>query len=165
VKTQIGGIGDGRGGFTAIEMVVVVMLVAVLASISLRSFGSVLTGTNVRSALQTIQSVHAQARARAIERGQLSRFVIDATNDRVSVVVGNDTIETVNIGSNFDVDIQLATSTITLCMSPRGFGEADCNSFDGAQRIALTSGAETVTLVLFPLGQMIRSEAIPLDAN
>ncbi len=109
--------------------------------------------------------MHAQARARAIERGQLSRFVIDATNDRVSVVVDGDTIETVNIGTNFDVDIQLDASAITLCMSPRGFGEADCNSFDGAQKIALTSGAETTTLVLFPLGQMIQSESIPLDVR
>lgn len=143
-------------GFTAVEMVIVVVLMAILTSIAVRSFGNVLSSTNVRGARNVFRSLHARARAQAIERGQLSRLIVNAGSDQVVISIGADTLETVNFGTNFEVDIQLASGTsLTLCMSPRGFAEMDCNSFTGAQTIVLASGSGSFSMELLPMGQLV----------
>jgi prepilin-type N-terminal cleavage/methylation domain-containing protein len=144
-----------KSGFTIPELVIVILIGSILASIAIRSAGPVLTQTSVRSAARTFGALHARARAHAIERGSIARLRVDATQDRVSVTVGSDTIEVVDFGESQSVDIQASVPTITLCFNPRGFGERGCSSFDTGVEIAFAQGAEVSEVRLWPLGQLV----------
>lgn len=59
----------GSEGFTAIELLVVISIIAVLASLAGPSFSGLIERWRVRSAVEDLQSVLYYARAEAIKRG------------------------------------------------------------------------------------------------
>ncbi len=141
-------------GFTFTEIMIALVVGSVLTSVAVQNAGPVLSETAVRGAAQTFSSLHARARAHAVERGVIARLRVDTSRDNVTVMVGSDTIEIVTFGASQGVDIQAAAPTITLCINPRGFGERGCSSFESSVSISFVQGAKASEVTLWPLGQL-----------
>ncbi|TVP42053.1 MAG: prepilin-type N-terminal cleavage/methylation domain-containing protein [Gemmatimonadales bacterium] len=142
-----------RSGFTLLEMIVVIAIGGVLASIVTLSFSRVQGQMATRSAQSNFLSLHAQARALAVERGVTSQFaVVDATG-LVTVRVGSNVVNQVNLTSEFAVTV--ATSGggggFTQCFTPRGI--ADLNCVTAARTVTFTRGDRSTQVEVLPLGQ------------
>jgi prepilin-type N-terminal cleavage/methylation domain-containing protein len=142
-----------KGGFTILEMVVVVMVGALLAGIALQSLQGVQGRAAARQARMTFASLHARARANSIETGQLVRLGVDRDQDSVWVQRGTTRVETVRFDEELGVDIQ-GTGQLTLCMNPRGFAETTCNSFTSTETVVFAAGGDTAGLQIRTMGQL-----------
>lgn len=151
---------NDRRGFSLIELVLVLAVGGLLAAVAVNTFTSVQPRMATRSADSGFQTLHAQARAYAVERGTRTRFVVDAGQNRVSVFVGvgadEELVRSVDFLSAYNVEIDAAGSPVQLCMSPRGFGEVGCNSFTNAADVTFRRAGESRSVRILPLGQLIR---------
>jgi prepilin-type N-terminal cleavage/methylation domain-containing protein len=144
---------DDRG-FTIIEMMVVVMIGAILATIAMQSFQGVQGRAAARAARNTFVSLHARTRANAIERGQIVKLNIDKDGDSVWITRGTTQVEAVRMGGeDFGVDIQ-GSGTLTLCMTPRGYAEINCNNFTSTQTLVFEAGGDTARIDMQTMGQL-----------
>jgi general secretion pathway protein H len=64
-------------GFTLIEMVIVITLIALISAILMATVGGGMEGLRLRSAAKEIASELRHARAQAMAKGEVQRFVID----------------------------------------------------------------------------------------
>lgn len=142
-------------GFTIIEMLVVVLVGAILASIAMSGYARVQSRLAVRSARDTFASLHSRARAHAVERGVAARFNVDASGDSVWISSGGTRIDGLDFRSAMGVDIRSSPSSVTLCMTPRGYADPGCNSFTSTVTFSFAQGAESTTLSLRTLGQLV----------
>lgn len=144
-----------RSGFTLIELVIALIVSGILLSITVAGFAAVERRTAVRQARNVFAGLHARARAHAIEFGTIARLGVDLGGDSVWVDRDGTIVETVRIGEEFGVDLSSSVTGITLCMSPRGYADTDCNSFGSAVKIGFARGSsEVMTATLLPLGQL-----------
>lgn len=141
-------------GFTLIEVVIAVLIGSILTSIALTGYGSAKSRYAVRGARNSFVSIHARARAAAIEGGTTARLHVFPGGDSVTVVRGGVTLESVNFQDVFGVDIQ-ASGNLTLCMSSRGFADTACNSFSSAETLTFRAGPDGSGLEILPLGQLV----------
>lgn len=144
-----------RHGFTLIELVIAILIGSILTSIALSSYGNARGRFAVRGARSTFASLHARARAQAIERGTTVRLLLDVAGDSVSLWVGADRLETLYFSDEFNVDIESSEGNLRLCMNSRGYADTDCNSFNVPVKLAFVSGGDAATLELLPLGQLV----------
>ncbi|HKJ02455.1 MAG TPA: prepilin-type N-terminal cleavage/methylation domain-containing protein, partial [Longimicrobiales bacterium] len=77
-----------RRGFSLIEIVVTLVAGSVLLGIAAPSVSGVRGHFAVSGARTTFSSLHARARAQAIERGGTVRLVVDAAHDHVAIWSG-----------------------------------------------------------------------------
>jgi len=144
-----------RRGFTLIEVAVTLLVGVLLTTMAIRGFGNTTSRMTVTQARNSFASLHARARAVAIERGQDALFMIDEAGDSVWVTVGGDRIEHRDFSETMDVEIDTSPSgTITLCMTPRGFAETACNSFSTSATIRFQQGGQYRIAEILPLGQI-----------
>jgi prepilin-type N-terminal cleavage/methylation domain-containing protein len=141
-------------GFTLIEVVITIVIGVILTSIAIKGFGEIGNQTAARSARQTFASLHARARAHAIERGQIVRLLVDATGDSVWITRDTEVLESVRFAEEYAVDIQSSPDRFTLCMNARGFADTDCNSFSSSVRVVFSRGTQDYSAELLPLGQL-----------
>jgi prepilin-type N-terminal cleavage/methylation domain-containing protein len=113
--------------FTLIEMVIVIAVIGILLTVSLPFFRSANLKSDLRASIDAIASMHATAKAAAIQRGRLTRLVLSASASQVFVVAnkaagtGVDTVGLVeNLGSRFGVTFTSTRDTLTF--TPRGVG-------------------------------------------
>lgn len=138
-----------------IELVVALVIGAVLTGIAVSSISDAQGRTSVRGARRTFAALHARARATAIEGGTTTRMFIDLGGDSVALIRNGVSLDVVHFGGELDVDLRSGSSTLTLCMSSRGFANDACNSFTTAQTIEFWQNADSATVRLLPLGQLI----------
>lgn len=143
-----------RQGFTVIELVVVIVVAGILIMIAIQAMGAVQHRMASEQAARTFQTLHARARAHAIEGGTNTRLVVDVAGDSVSVRRGGDALETIRFREEFGVDI--TGSSLILCMGPRGYADTDCNSFTSPITLSFTQNGKTESVQLLPLGQLVR---------
>ncbi len=147
-----------RKGVTILELVVALVIGGVLVGIVFNTFGDLQARTGVRSAESNFRSLHAQARASSIERGEIVRLTVDSGGNRVSVVGGPsgdpETLRTVDFRDSFGTELESRPTTFELCMTPRGFADVGCNSFTGEARIIFRRGGAETGLAILPLGQL-----------
>ena len=86
-----------------------VLIGITLTDMAVRRVAPVQSRVAVSSSANTLKSLAARTRAHAIERGTIARLEIDTAEDRVSVVVGAEVLESVDFTS-MGVDLQSATS-------------------------------------------------------
>lgn len=139
-------------GFTFLELVVAIAVAGILLSITIRTFGSVRHSFAAQQGRQVFESLHARARAQAIESGTVTRLVVDVDGDSISLVRGAAVLETIRMRSQMDVDI--VGSSLVLCMNSRGFADTACNSFAKPTELVFESGSEKEAVLLLPLGQI-----------
>lgn len=147
---------DRESGFTFAEVIVVLVVGAVLVSISIGGFGDVTSRFSVRGARQDFAALVARARVHAIERSVMTRVRIDEAADSVWIETAADRVAVLDLRESRGVDVETSQyGIVTLCMSPRGFADVTCNSF-GSYTVALefSQGGESANLMILPLGQL-----------
>lgn len=143
-------------GFTLIELVVALVIGAILTSLALSSFGSARGAGAVRGARTTFATLHARARAQAIEAGTRVIMVIDPAGDSVALVRGTDILETIRFNEELKVTLTTSTgSVLRVCMNARGFADTGCSNFNTTVGVRFTQNADTANVRILPLGQLV----------
>ena len=142
-------------GFSILEITVAVLIGTTLTGMAVRRIAPVQSAVAVSSSAHTLASLAARTRAHAIERGMIARLEIDTAEDRASVVVGGEVLESFDFKST-GVDLRSDASRVRLCINPSGFGETGCNSFVSDVTIELVRGEKSSTIVLGPLGRVVK---------
>ena len=152
-----------RPGFTAVEMVIVVVLVGILISISLPGLNGMQRNKTAQNARDSFVWLAARARARAIETGVIQLLEIDPAAERVWIVrrgatLPTDTLLTVDYPTEFAATITTRTNTlITICYNPRGYAAACLGSSPtDTTRIVFEHAARRAMALVRPLGQVER---------
>ena len=147
---------DRRSGFSVVELVVVLMVGSVLTSIAIRNFSGVSGRFAVKGARQTLMSMHARARAQAVEYGQTVRLNMSASGDSAWLSRDSEILETVNFGAEFNVDLKTSTDAdVRVCMNPRGFADTGCNNYSSPVTVMFLLTSDTASVRIFTLGQMV----------
>jgi prepilin-type N-terminal cleavage/methylation domain-containing protein len=151
-----------RSGFTAIEMVIVVIIVGVIAMIGFPKIRTALDKTNVRSARVSVTSFAAEARAAAAQRGcrAVIHFVSGATS-RAWVTAcprnapGAGTVDTVamidDVDARFGVAMTFTRDSVQY--DPRGLSMDNVNTI---VRFTGNVAANTDSVVINSLGRVVR---------
>ena len=84
-----------QAGFTMIEMMIVVAILAIIFSMAMPSYRVWIENTRIRNAAESIQNGMQQARTEALQRNALVRFTLNGNTTRwqvgcVTVVADND---------------------------------------------------------------------------
>ncbi len=147
---------DQRSGFSVIELVVVLMIGSVLTSIVITSFNGISGRFAVKGARQTLMSMHARARAQAVEYGRTVRLNVDPGGDSAWLSRDSEILETVDFGEEFNVDIRTSTdSNLQVCMNPRGVADTGCNNFASPVTVTFLLTSDTASVRILTLGQMV----------
>ena len=141
-------------GFTVIELMVAIVLGGILAQMAIKGFGMVSSRLSAREAGTVFQGMLARTRAQAIESGLTTVLLADAAGDSVMVLANGRVVETIRFMERMGVDIQGPENVTRICMNPRGFANARCNSFESSIELSFVSGTGTETLTILPLGQV-----------
>ena len=141
-------------GFTLVEALLVISLAAVIIIFSTRTFGAITSRYAAEQGRLVFESLHARARAQAIESGTMTRLVVDTGADSVTVVRNGIQLETVHFSGEMGIDIQV--NSLELCMGPRGFALTDCNSFSSIEMLSFVQGSYSDALEILPLGQLVK---------
>jgi prepilin-type N-terminal cleavage/methylation domain-containing protein len=144
-----------RHGFTIIELIIAVLVGSILTSIALSSYGKAQGRFAVQGARNTFVSLHARARATAIERGSTVRLAVYVAGDSVMVTSGAATLEKVRFGDELHVDIRSTSGDLLICMSPRGYADMACNNFSTSVIVTFWQNADSASVKVLPLGQLI----------
>lgn len=143
-------------GFTVLELVVAIMVGVILTTIAIRSTAGVQQRMAVKQARNVFASMHARARAQAVEFGDRVLLNVSTEGDSIWVSRGGTTLEVIDFQDEMRVDIQGEETTYTVCMNARGFAEESCNvNLDAAVTLSFATGGETASLQVLPLGQVI----------
>jgi prepilin-type N-terminal cleavage/methylation domain-containing protein len=140
-------------GFTVIEVVTTLAIAAILITMGLDSLGTAADRTGIRSAAREITAFGARARAVSIERGQRVRLHFDMAGDSVWIATPTETLDVIRFAEQ-GVDLRSVRTSASLCMTPKGYADIDCNSFTGPLYVLLERGAEHLDMTVLPLGQI-----------
>lgn len=133
----------------------VLMVGSVLTSIAIQSFNGISGRFAARGARQTLLSMHARARAQAVEFGQTVRLNVDPGGDSVWLSQGADILTVVDFEEEFNVDVRTSTdSNLKVCMNARGFADTGCNNFVSPVTITFLLASDTFSVRVLTLGQM-----------
>jgi prepilin-type N-terminal cleavage/methylation domain-containing protein len=146
-----------QAGFTIIELIIAIVIGSVLTSIALSRVSGAQTRLAVRGAQTTFASVYARARVHGIEMGENVLFRVDAAGDSIWIEHDGNVIEIVRFGED-DVDLKMVpttTTSLTLCFSPRGYTDIDCNSSNAFHRVHFLQASDSTGLWSLPLGQLL----------
>ena len=148
-------VGRGRGGFTLLEMLVVITIVAILGGMVVQAFGGVASGIATRPSKEALVTLQAVARARAVKRGMTAKMILHVADGR-AYVIQNDTVRrSINLLTEFGVTVSAeSVDSLIVCMSPKGYADLDCGSFSTAITLVLTQGGSTRVVTILPMGQI-----------
>ncbi|HUG00704.1 MAG TPA: type II secretion system protein [Longimicrobiales bacterium] len=141
-----------RAGFTVVELLIVMIVGSVLATIVSQSLGAYMRRRALDDSRAAVFHMAARARALGIDRG-MATLDIDPARDTVTLVQGGDTLEVLDIAADYGADL-IGDAAISICYSSRGYALSACTSFGANQTLELEFQGETVGLVVRPLGQL-----------
>ena len=144
-----------RHGFSLIELVIALVIGGILTGIALSSYGNARGRFAVRGARTAFVTMHARARAQAIERGETVRVVVASSGDSVYLRAGTTTLETIRFGGELGVNLRGTGIGTTLCMNSRGYGDTGCNTFTTSATVLFVQGTDSVSVTILPLGQLV----------
>ena len=116
----------GRKGFSTIEMIIVVILIGIIASIGFPRLRRGLEKQRIRNTKALLATMVATARATAIQRGCVAtlNFAADSVWVTACGLVGNPPPATVLVGTakrvKADVNVTLSYTASTIRYDPRG---------------------------------------------
>ena len=158
------------GGFTLLEMLVVILIGSVLTGVTFSGVQGVQTRLAVQGARTMYSTIHQKARSQAIEMGET---VIIQTIPATDVVrtwkrsgAGKVVDETWDFRTEMDVDIR--GDGFYMCLTPRGYADRDCGALreygndsgfstaSTAQRVQFWLGTDSTSVLVMPLGQLVR---------
>lgn len=146
-----------NGGFTIIELVIAMVVAVILLDVALSASGPALDRMSVSSARTTFAALHARARVRAVERGRNVSLYVDPATDSAWVADGTEIVEAIAFRTTSGVDVT-TDSRLELCLSPRGYADTDCNSFNSAVAVGFARNGASSQLEVRPLGQLVMED-------
>jgi prepilin-type N-terminal cleavage/methylation domain-containing protein len=145
-----------RSGFSIIELVVVLMVGSILTGIALMTFEGVSGRYAVNGARQSFMSLHARARAQAVEYGGTVQLNLDPAGDSMWLSRNGQVLEVLDFDEDFKVDVRTSTSAdLRVCMNARGFADEGCNNFTSPVTVTFLVSSDTVSVSVLTLGQMV----------
>lgn len=147
-----------RKGFTVIELVIVILIGSILATIAMGQFGEAQNRFAIQGAQNQFISFHARARAMAIESGKTVKVHWDHVGDSAWITRGDTILESVNFQSRYRVDLVgsgSGSNPWTLCLTSRGYADSDCNSFSSMPNLDFKLQGLTSRVTVLPLGQLV----------
>ena len=133
--------GRRPGGFTLLELMVVMFIIALAAGIVAPSIGRSTDALRVRAEVATFSAVLRQAREQAITTRKAHRVVVDPAEHQVRVLVGDDVKRTRAFPARWTVDAPGATGTgLAVRFEPQG------TSSGGEYRILVDEATWRVTI-------------------
>jgi prepilin-type N-terminal cleavage/methylation domain-containing protein len=141
-------------GMTLIEIVIVIVLIGAMAGYAIPRIGGAITKQNVRSARSLFVSMHARARATAIQRSSRTQLVV--SNGQLRIVSINPvTGATQTVGNVEDLaqryGVSVLPSSLTLTFDARGIGA------EGSQtEVSISKGSYASRIVISPAGRVIQ---------
>ena len=110
-------------GFTLIEMMIVVVIMAIVSSIAYPSFRDMIINSQVRNATESIVNGLQKARAEAVARNTNVSFTLGTgTSWTVDVVSPASTIETRNSGEGSAIVTRITTPATSTTVTFNNFG-------------------------------------------
>ena len=146
------------GGFTLIELMVVVVVVGAMLAIGLPFYRDATRKSDVHGAMDVISVLHGLTKQTAVQRGRVARLVMDPSNGTMVVVATNlggtgvDTVGRVqSIASRFGARFTTSPSRDTLTFTPRGLGVEASNTL-----IIVQKGNVYDTITVSSAGRLMR---------
>ncbi len=146
---------NSKKGFTMVELAMALVVAAILIGIVTTAFGDVQNRFAAQQGLRLFESMHARARAHAIEGGVTTQLWVDTPGDSVWLTRRGVMIESIRFDEELGVEITGSPNYFRLCMGPRGFGDPDCTSFSGTARLVFGQGDRELSVEILPLGQLV----------
>ena len=146
---------DRHSGFTVVELIIALLIGSILTSIALSNWGSARASMAVRGARNSFVTLEARARATAIEKGSIIRLYVSVGGDSAYISDGTTTLDRVRFADEFHVDLRSSEGDLRLCMNSRGYGDESCNSFSDAVTLQFWQNADSSSVEILPLGQLI----------
>ena len=138
-----------RPGFTMLEMVVVLSIVAIIAGVSLPAMLGMRDRITVRLAAVDAARTLADARSVALTASRRTAVRIDQATNTLTVVSGPDTIRTLQLS---EYGVQLRTTRDSIAFGPTGIGWGAASA-----TITITRGRASTALAVSRLGRIRRS--------
>lgn len=142
-----------RSGFTLIEALVVIVLIGIVGAFAFPRIGRELERQNVRSARAALTTMHAKARATAIQRGRAVALVCQNNElfilSQHPVTGAVDTVDRRDLMANYGVT--LAATRDSLVFDPRGLGMEG-----GATTMVVSRSGYADTVRITPVGSIVR---------
>ena len=139
-------------GVTLPEMLMVLIIIGLLASLAMPPLGRALDRLAVDDAASRYESLHELARTTAVTRGRLSRVQLDSARHTAVLELKRaptawDTLQTRDLGR-----ARLSASQTMVTFSPIGIGFGASNT-----RIVFTAGVAAETVTVARTGRLRRS--------
>jgi prepilin-type N-terminal cleavage/methylation domain-containing protein len=144
-----------RLGFTLVEIAIALIIGSVLTAIAISSWQGASSAFAVRGARNTFVTLVARTRAQAIENGSMVALGVSTSGDSVWITNGTTTYEVVHFMDDNHVDLRSPTGDFRLCMNSRGYGDTGCNSFTNAVTLQFWQSADSTSVEVLPLGQVV----------
>ncbi len=138
-------------------MIIAVVIGSILTTVALSRISGAQTRVAVRGAQSTYAAIHYRARVHGIEKGRNVMLHVETLGDSVWIEDDGEVLEKIRFNDeNIDMRIRSPTSLTeyTLCFTPRGYTDTDCNSTNAFTRIYMVQGADSMGFWVFPLGQL-----------
>lgn len=144
-------------GFSFIELMVVLLMIATLVGVALPYFRNVSSKTAAREAGDAIAALQASARMSAIQRGRSTALRIPASTNKAyvtAVKVTSSGIDTVGkvVDLNEQYGVTVSSTSDSIGFSPRGIG-----NLGSTVTIVITKGAFAESLTIAVGGRLKRS--------
>jgi prepilin-type N-terminal cleavage/methylation domain-containing protein len=118
----------GRRGFSTIEMIIVVVLIGIIATIGFPRLRRGLEKQNIRSAKAMLSTMVATARGSAIQRGCAATLNLSSDSVWVTACGVNPPAASVTVGTakrvGAEFNVTLSASSATVVYDPRGIATA-----------------------------------------
>ncbi len=146
-------------GFTLIEMLIVITVMGVLATILMPSMVTSFRQRATRGAVDRLAMTHSLARATAVRFGRVAELHIDAANGRFWVEVdtsGTGIRDTVGLMNDVAAQVTMSSDRSLLCFDSRGLTTTRNACEAGDALVQFSMQGRTGTFQTTVLGKVLR---------
>lgn len=147
-------------GFTAVELIVALLILAGLAAIFIPALGRTEPRKSVSAAKSAFASLHATARATAIQYGRTTRIRVQAPS-RIWIAVTTSAGTSDTVGDVLYLDrsfnrVTVTSDRATLCYGPRGLPVQTAGCDPPSATLIFTKNAAADTVRISAAGRLLR---------